>query len=75
MPKKNVNNGKNKKKQKRVISKFLSIFMMVALALLIFQIVNLNLLPLKFMVLVSLVLIILALIGLILLNYKSKKVF
>lgn len=75
MPKKNVNNGKNKKKQKRVISKFLSVFMMVALALLIFQIVNLNLLPLKFMVLVSLVLIILALIIIILLNYKSKKVF
>ena len=38
MPKKNVKNGK---KSNRVISKFLTMFMIAALALLIFQIINL----------------------------------
>ena len=39
MPKKNVKNGK---KSNRVISKFLTIFMIVGLALLIFQIIDLK---------------------------------
>ena len=72
MPKKNVNNGK---KSNRVISKFLTIFMIAALALLIFQIINLNLLPMKLMVLVSLVLIILTLIVILVLNFKACKFF
>ena len=68
MPKKdvklsqNVNgNGKRKKKKnKRPISKFMTIFMIVCMALLIFQIIKLNLLPAKLIVLVSLVMIILS---------------
>lgn len=72
MPKKNVNNGK---KSNRVISKFLTIFMIAALALLIFQIINLNLLPMKLMILVSLVLIILTLIIILMLHFKARKFF
>lgn len=80
MPKKdvklsqNVNgNGKKKKKNKRPISKFMTIFMIVSLALLIFQIIKLNLLPAKFIVLVSLVMVILCLIILLILHFKAKK--
>lgn len=81
MPKKdvklsqNVNgNGKRKKKKnKRPISKFMTIFMIVCLALLIFQIIKLNLLPAKLIVLVSLVMIILCLIILLILHFKVKK--
>ena len=81
MPKKdvklsqNVNgNGKRKKKKnKRPISKFMTIFMIVCLALLIFQIIKLNLLPAKLIVLVSLVMIILCLIILLILHFKAKK--
>ena len=81
MPKKdvklsqNVNgNGKRKKKKnKRPISKFMTIFMIVSLALLIFQIIKLNLLPSKLIVLVSLVMIILCLIILLILHFKAKK--
>lgn len=81
MPKKdvklsqNVNgNGKRKKKQnKRPISKFMTIFMIVCLALLIFQIIKLNLLPAKLIVLVSLVMIILCLIILLIFHFKAKK--
>ena len=72
MPKKNVKNGK---KSNRVISKFLTIFMIAALALLIFQIINLNLLPMKLMILVSLVLIILTLIIILMLHFKARKFF
>ena len=72
MTKKNVKNGK---KSNRVISKFLTIFMIAALALLIFQIINLNLLPMKLMILVSLVLIILTLIVILMLNFKARKFF
>ena len=72
MPKKNVKNGK---KSKRVISKFLTIFMIAALALLIFQIINLNLLPMKLMILVSLVLVILTLIIILMLHFKARKFF
>ena len=81
MPKKDVklsqnvnSNGKRKKKKKkRPISKFMTIFMIISLALLIFQIVKLNLLPAKLIVLVSLVMIILCLIILLILHFKAKK--
>ena len=81
MPKKdiklsqNVNgNGKRKKKKnKRPISKFMTIFMIVSLALLIFQIIKLNLLPAKLIILVSLVMVILCLIILLILHFKAKK--
>ena len=72
MPKKNVKNGK---KSNRVISKFLTIFMIAALALLILQIINLNLLPMKLMILVSLVLVILTLIIILMLHFKARKFF
>lgn len=81
MPKKDVKlsqnvNGKGKKKKKknkRPISKFMTIFMIISLALLIFQIIKLNLLPAKLIVLVSLVMIILCLIVLLIFHYKAKK--
>lgn len=81
MPKKDVklsqnvngNGKKKKKKNKRPISKFMTIFMIISLALLIFQIIKLNLLPTKLIVLVSLVMIILCLIVLLILHFKAKK--
>lgn len=81
MPKKDVklsqnvnSNGKRKKKKnKRLISKFMTIFMIVSLALLIFQIIKLNLLPAKLIVLVSLIMVILCLIILLILHFKAKK--
>lgn len=81
MPKKDVrlsqnvnSNGKRKKKKnKRPISKFMTIFMIVSLALLIFQIIKLNLLPAKLIVLVSLIMVILCLIILLILHFKAKK--
>lgn len=80
MPKKDVklsqnvnSNGKRKKKKnKRPISKFMTIFMIVSLTLLIFQIIKLNLLPTKLIILVSVVLILLALIILLILHFKAK---
>ena len=80
MPKKDVklsqnvngNGKKKKKKNKRPISKFMTIFMIVSLALLIFQIIKLNLLPAKLIILVSVVLILLALIILLILHFKAK---
>lgn len=68
----NGNGKKKKKKNKRPISKFMTIFMIVSLALLIFQIIKLNLLPAKLIVLVSLVMIILCLIILLILHFKAK---
>lgn len=81
MPKKDVklsqnvngNSKRKKKKNKRPISKFMTIFMIVSLALLIFQIIKLNLLPAKLIVLVSLVMVILCLIILLILHFKAKK--
>lgn len=81
MPKKDIklsqnvkgNGKKKKKKNKRPISKFMTIFMIVSLALLIFQIIKLNLLPAKLIVLVSLVMVILCLIILLILHFKAKK--
>lgn len=81
MPKKDVklsqnvngNGKKKKKKNKRLISKFMTIFMIISLALLIFQIIKLNLLPAKLIILVSLVMIILCLIVLLIFHFKAKK--
>lgn len=80
MPKKNIElsqqvkgKGKTKKKKKRPISKFMTLFMLVCLVLLIFQMIHLNLLPAKLIILVSLVLIILSLIVLLILHFKAKK--
>ena len=81
MPKKDIklsqnvkgNGKKKKKKNKRPISKFMTIFMIVSLALLIFQIIKLNLLPAKLIILVSLVMVILCLIILLILHFKVKK--
>lgn len=81
MPKKDVklsqnvngNGKKKKKKNKRPISKFMTIFMIISLALLIFQIIKLNLLPAKLIILVSLVMIILCLIIILIFHFKTKK--
>ena len=81
MPKKDIklsqnvkgNGKKKKKKNKRPISKFMTIFMIVSLALLIFQIIKLDLLPAKLIILVSLVMVILCLIILLILHFKAKK--
>ena len=81
MPKKDVklsqnvngNGKKKKKKNKRPISKFMTIFMIISLAVLIFQIIKLNLLPAKLIVLVSLIMIILCLIVLLIFHFKAKK--
>ena len=53
---------KKKKKNKRPITKFLTIFMFIALGAFIFQMIRLNLLPIKLIILVSLVFVLLALI-------------
>lgn len=68
-------NSKKNKKKRRPISKFLTVFMFVALALLILQMVCLNLLPFKLIVLISAVFIILALIVTLMMNFKAKKFF
>ena len=68
-------NSKKNKKKRRPISKFLTVFMFVALALLILQMVRLNLLPFKLIVLISAVFIILALIVTLMMHYKAKKFF
>ena len=66
---------KKKKKKRRPISKFLTVFMFIALGAFIFQMIRLNLLPFKLIILVSLVFILLALILVILMNFKAKKFF
>lgn len=68
-------NSKKNKKKRRPISKFLTVFMFVALALLILQMVCLNLLPFKLIILISAVFIILALIVTLMMNFKAKKFF
>ena len=63
MPKKNVElsqevkgNGKKKKrKSRRILSKLMTLFIFVSLGLLIYQIIELNLLPTNLLVLISLV--------------------
>ena len=66
---------KKKKKNKRPISKFLTVFMFIALGAFIFQMIRLDLLPFKLIILVSLVFILLALILTILMRFKAKKFF
>ena len=66
---------KKKKKKRRPISKFLTVFMFIALGAFIFQMIRLNLLPFKLIILVSLVFVLLALILVILMNFKAKKFF
>ena len=66
---------KKKKKNKRPISKFLTVFMFIALGAFIFQMIRLNLLPFKLIILISLVFILLALILTILMRFKAKKFF
>lgn len=68
-------NSKKNKKKRWPISKFLTVFMFVALALLILQMVCLNLLPFKLIVLISAVFIILALIVTLMMHFKAKKFF
>ena len=66
---------KKKKKNKRPITKFLTIFMFIALGAFIFQMIRLDLLPFKLIILISLVFILLALILTILMRFKAKKFF
>lgn len=66
---------KKKKKNKRPISKFLTVFMFIALGAFIFQMIRLDLLPFKLIILISLVFILLALILTILMRFKAKKFF
>ena len=83
MPKKNVElsqkvkgNGKKKKrKSRRILSKLMTLFIFVSLGLLIYQIIELNLLPTNLLVLISLVFVLLSLIITLILNFKAKKFF
>lgn len=64
---------KKKKKNKRLLAKLMTFFIFVALALLVFQIIYLDLLPKKLIILISAVLIIIALIITLIMNFKVKK--
>lgn len=64
---------KKRKKNKRRLAKFMTIFIFAALALLIFQMIYLDLLPMKLIVLISAVLLIIALIITLIMNFKVKK--
>lgn len=83
MPKKNVKlsqevkgNGKKKKrKSRRILSKLMTLFIFVSLGLLIYQIIELNLLPTNLLILISLVFVLLSLIITLILNFKAKKFF
>ena len=64
-----------KKKNRRLFTKFLNFVMVMAAALLLIQLFNLNLLPTKYFVLVVALVIILVLIVLLISNFKGKTVF
>lgn len=64
---------KKRKKNKRRLAKFMTIFIFAALALLIFQMIYLDLLPMKLIVLISAVLLIVSLIITLIMNFKVKK--
>lgn len=66
---------KKKRKNRRLISKFLTLFIFIASGLLIYQIVRLNLLPMNLIIVVSLLLVILALLVTLIMNFKVKKFF
>lgn len=64
---------KKKKKNKRRLAKFMTIFIFATLALLIFQMIYLDLLPMKLIILISAVLLIISLIITLIMNFKVKK--
>lgn len=64
---------KKKKKNKRPLAKLMTFFIFVALALLVFQMIYLDLLPMKLIILISAVLLIIALIITLIMNFKVKK--
>ena len=64
---------KKKKKNKRLLAKLMTFFIFVALALLVFQMIYLDLLPMKLIILISAVFLIIALIITLIMNFKVKK--
>ena len=74
MPKKDVK-SKKKRKNRRLLSKLLTLIMYVGVGLLIYRVIELNLLPTNLVVLLAAILIILALIVTLILNFKAKKFF
>ena len=64
---------KKKKKNKRRIAKLMTVFIFATLALLIFQMIYLDLLPMKLIVLISAVLLIIALIITLIMNFKVRR--
>lgn len=64
---------KKKKKNMRRLAKFMTIFIFATLALLIFQMIYLDLLPMKLIILISAVLLIISLIITLIMNFKVKK--
>ena len=68
MPKKN-------NKKKRPFSKLISIVSLLALALLIFQMIQINLLPINLLIVLAALVSIVVAIVLLVLNFKAKKMF
>lgn len=64
---------KKKKKNKRRLAKLMTVFIFVTLALLVFQMIYLDLLPMKLIILISAVLLIISLIITLIMNFKVKK--
>ena len=64
---------KKKKKNKRRLAKLMTVFIFAALALLIFQMIYLDLLPMKLIILISAVLLIIALIITLIMNFKVRR--
>ena len=64
---------KKKKKNKRLLAKLMTFFIFVALAILVFQMIYLDLLPMKLIILISAVFLIIALIITLIMNFKVKK--
>ena len=66
---------KKKKKNKRPLAKLMTFFIFIALAILVFQMIYLDLLPMKLIILISAVFLIIALIITLIMNFKVKKFF
>lgn len=64
---------KKKKKNKRRLAKLMTVFIFATLALLIFQMIYLDLLPMKLIVLISAVLLIIALTITLIMNFKVRR--
>lgn len=64
---------KKKKKNKRHLAKLMTVFIFVTLALLIFQMIYLDLLPMKLIILISAVLLIIVLIITLIMNFKVRR--